>query len=50
MILMLKANHIFFAYVSFNLISSYFFVLTFAMKLKGANYKIQCNILVFCDQ
>ena len=28
----------------------YLFVLTFAMKLKGSNYKIHWNILVFCDQ
>ena len=33
----------------FNFISLYF-VLTFAMKLKDANYKSHWNVLVFCEQ
>ena len=39
-----------FAYVVFNSISVYLFVITFAIKSKYANYKSHWNILVFCDQ
>ena len=46
----IRKNTVRFAHVPFNFISLYLFVLTFAMKLKNANYKSHWNILVFCDQ
>ena len=43
-------NTVRFAYVPFNFISLYLFVLTFAMKLKDANYKSHWDTLALCDQ
>ena len=39
-----------YAHFSFDFISVYLFVFTFAMKLKDLNYKSHQNILVSCDQ
>ena len=43
-------NTVKFAHVPFNFISLYLFVLTFAKKLKDANYKSHWKILVFWNQ
>ena len=39
-----------FAYVPFDFISFYLFVLNFEMKLKDPSYKNNLNHLVYCDQ
>ena len=43
-------NIVKFAHALFDFISLYLFALTFAMKLKDANYKSHWKILLFCDQ
>ena len=45
-----KENVVRFAHVTFDFISLYFFVLTFAMKSKDAKYKSHRNVLVFYKQ
>ena len=45
-----KKNTVRFAHVPCDFISLYLIVLTFAMRLKSANYKSHWNILVFYDQ
>ena len=48
--LYIRKNTVRFAHSSFNFISLYLLMLTFAMKLKDAYYKNHWNILVLCDQ
>ena len=43
-------NSVRFPHVPFYFTSFHLFVLTFAKKLKDANYKKHCNVLVFSDE
>ena len=50
LVIFAPAREFFSVYVPFDFIPFYLFLITFAMKLKNANYESHWNILVFCDQ